>query len=156
MKTERRQCVSTEPRARGPRGSRQKLHLRWDLGPGAPSQSQVSPEGLKEEAHLLTSTTVLSWDFPGSPVVKICTPSAEGMGSVPGRGLRSHRAKKKKRNAPFLPHENLLTGQGTALPRSPQVPGPEVDPFCVSCRLVKCEWLLGLSDGARGLCRGMV
>ena len=98
--------------------------------PGPPSQSQFSPE------HLLTSTTVLSWDFPGSPVVKICTPSAEGMGSVPGRGLRSHIAKKNKRNGPFLPHENLLTGQGTALPRSPQVPGPEVDPFCVSCLLV--------------------
>ena len=54
--------------------------------PGAPSQSQVSPEGLKEEAHLCTSRTVLSWDFPGGPVIKICTPSAGDMGSVPGWG----------------------------------------------------------------------
>ena len=99
--------------------------------PGAPSQSQFSPEGLKEEAHLLTSRTALSWDFPGSPVIKIWIPvQGTWVQSLVGE-LRSHMAnkkkeKKKKKNGPFLPHENLLTGQGTTLPRPPQVPGPEV------------------------------
>ena len=65
--------------------------------PGAPSQSQVSPEGLKEEAHLCTSRTVLSWDFPGGPVIKICTPSAGDMGSVPGWGTEIPHGKKKKK-----------------------------------------------------------
>ena len=101
--------MSTEPRARGPRGSRQKLHLRWDLGPGAPSQSQVSPEGLKEEAHLLTSTTVLSWDFPGGPVVKICTPSAGDVGSVPGQGTKISLGKKKKKKKDWSVHPSLKT-----------------------------------------------
>ena len=65
--------------------------------PGAPSQSQITPEGLKEEAHLFTSRTVLSWDFPGGPVVKICIPSAGDMGSVPGWGTEIPHGKKKKK-----------------------------------------------------------
>ena len=99
--------MSTEPRLRGPRGSRQKLHLRWDLGPGARSQSQVSPEGFKEELHLLTSTTVPSWDFPGGPVVKICTPSAGDVGSVPGQGTKISHGKKKKKE--WSVHPSLKT-----------------------------------------------
>ena len=91
------------PGVRGPRGSRQKLHLRQGLGPGAPTPSQVSPEGLKEEADLLTSRTVLSWDFPGGPVVKICIPSAGGMGSVPGQGTKTSHGKQTKKNGPFIP-----------------------------------------------------
>ena len=70
--------------------------------PGAPSQSQITPEGLKEEAHLFTSRTVLSWDFPGGPVVKICIPSAGDMGSVPGWGTEIPHGKKKKKKRMVL------------------------------------------------------
>ena len=98
------------PRARGPRGSRQKLHLRWGLGPGAPTQSQVSPEGLKEETHLLTSRTALSWDFPGGPVVKICIPVQGTWVQSLVRELRFHVANKQNRMVHSSLIENLLTG----------------------------------------------
>ena len=98
------------PRVRGPRSSRQKLHLRWSLGPRAPTQSQVSPEGLKEEAHLLASRTALSWDFPGSPVVKICIPVQGTWVQSLVRELRFHVANKQKRMVHSSLIENLLTG----------------------------------------------
>ena len=30
----------------------------------------------------------LHWEFPGSPVVRLCTSSAGGMGSIPGQGTK--------------------------------------------------------------------
>ena len=30
------------------------------------------------------------WDFPGGPVAKTLCPSAGGLGSIPGQGIRSH------------------------------------------------------------------
>ena len=52
----------------------------------------------------LTNTDVNSrisgWDFPGGPVVRLCSFSAGGAGSIPGQGARSHMlcGQKKEKN----------------------------------------------------------
>ena len=123
--------MSAQCRARGPRGSRQKLHFRRGLGPGPLSQSQVFQEPrLNHRSPLRASrrkhiSSHLEQSFPGTSLVVQWLRSAfpvQGtwVQSLVGE-LRSHMAKKKKKNGPFLPHENLLTGQGITLhvlPRS--------------------------------------
>ena len=67
--------MSAQCRARGPRGSRQKLHLRRGLGPGPLSQSQVFQEPhLNHRSPLRASrrkhiSAHLEQSFPGTSLV---------------------------------------------------------------------------------------
>ena len=36
------------------------------------------------------NSRISGWDFPGSPVVRLCSFSAGGAGLIPGQGTRSH------------------------------------------------------------------
>ena len=49
------------------------------------------------------------WDFPGGPVGRICTSTAEGIGSIPGQKTKipfavwhGHKKKKKKKKNKYL------------------------------------------------------
>ena len=53
------------------------------------------------------SQEFMSLDFPGSPVGRLCPPSAEGLGSIFGQGTRCHmqqlkQTKKQQRIRLFL------------------------------------------------------
>lgn len=54
-------------------------------------------------------------------------------------GLQGGAAAPEINYYPFLRMENLLTCQDLSPPRAPQVPGPEVAPFCLSPLFIKCE-----------------
>ena len=42
---------------------------------------------------------MISWDFPGSPVVKTLPYNAEGVGSMPGQGVKiPHASEPKNQN----------------------------------------------------------
>ena len=42
---------------------------------------------------------MISWDFPGSPVVKTLPYNAEGVGSIPGQGVKiPHSSRPKDQN----------------------------------------------------------
>ena len=42
---------------------------------------------------------MISWDFPGSPVVKTLPYNAEGVGSIPGQGVKiPHASEPKNQN----------------------------------------------------------
>ena len=63
--------------------------LRWQAGslplapPGKPTEYvRYAKYIFKQKQH--------GGDFPGAPVVRLCAPSAGGLGSLPGQGTRSH------------------------------------------------------------------
>ena len=49
--------------------------------------------------RIVLESEIISRDFPGGPVVKTLSSSAEGMGLIPGQGAKiSHSSQPKKQN----------------------------------------------------------
>ena len=63
------------------------------------------------------SQEIVSLDFPGSPVGRLCPPSAEDLGSILGQGTRSHmqQLKQTKNNAEFV-SSSIVTSGSSLLP----------------------------------------
>ena len=124
----------------GPKGLKTEAAFSPGFGSRTPSQSQVFQEPrLNHRSPLRASrrkhiSSHLEQSFPGTSLVVQWLRSAfpvQGtwVQSLVGE-LRSHmakkkkkRKKKKKKNGPFLPHENLLTGQGITLHILPKSQG---------------------------------
>ena len=93
-------CINTTA---GPRMDREGGEMK--RGKRRKRNSVMGNNAWRRDLSLFFSKLFLSWDFPGSPVVKTLCFQCRGLSSIPSQGTRipcAEQPRKKKKAFPFL------------------------------------------------------